>query len=200
VTVDSSPGGTGWLPAASFPDRWVWQCVTRGTATQSGPGPEIPDPLSEGRHVLAVDFDSSGLVLDCLLVTTDLTKNLSPLISPVPPQRTLTDQTLGPVPFAVLDVETPASDLRITAESSNPRLFPSSNLVLGGTTMDRSVTATPAPGQFGRSTIVLAVIDADGKRRATTFEIRVVGPLQARVESAGRVTPWWSRPGRISMP
>lgn len=91
--------------------------------------------------------------------------NNPPSISPVANQASVPmNTTIGPINFAVLDTETPAVELVVTAASSNTNLVPNgpSNLILatnnpgGG---DRSITIVPANNQQGVSTITLGVSD-----------------------------------------
>ena len=57
------------------------------------------------------------------------------------------------------DSSTPASNLVITASSSNPTLVPNANIILGGNGTNRTVTVTPALGQAGQASITLMVSD-----------------------------------------
>ncbi|MCU0748521.1 MAG: hypothetical protein MUF13_03140 [Akkermansiaceae bacterium] len=57
--------------------------------------------------------------------------------------------TTAPIPFTVGQVGT------LTASSSNPTLIPNSNLVLGGSGANRSITLTPATNRFGTAVITI---------------------------------------------
>lgn len=91
---------------------------------------------------------------------------------------------VGPIPFTVSDIDTPASALVVTAQSDNAEIAPAQvpNIVLGGTDSERWVTVTTNPGVVGTVRITLTV--SDGEYSAgTSFTIRVVN--QAPVANAG---------------
>jgi hypothetical protein len=90
------------------------------------------------------------------------------------------DQTVfersGPLvlPFTVGDVETPASELVVSAISSNPQLVGPADLVISGGDTNRTLTITPEPGQFGNATITVTVTDGDGGQSAVQFQLTVL--------------------------
>ena len=59
--------------------------------------------------------------------------------------------------------------------SSNTTLVPVSNIVVGGTGADRTVTITPAANQSGTATITLTVTDGDGGTASDSFVLTVRG-------------------------
>ena len=61
--------------------------------------------------------------------------------------------------FTVADSETAPSALMVTATSSNQTVVPNANVVMMGSDGDRTVTLTPAAGQWGATTIAIAVSD-----------------------------------------
>ncbi len=76
--------------------------------------------------------------------------------------------------FTVTDTQTTASDLRVTATSSNAALVPNSGLVITGATGNRTITITPAsPTATGASTITLTLSDGSLlSRKAFLFVVR----------------------------
>ena len=98
----------------------------------------------------------------------------APSISSVPDQLMTEDTVLGPIEFDIADLETAASNLTVTATSSNPILVPNAleNLALGGTGATRTLTIAPATNQFGTAFITLVV--SDGRLTASnTFVLTV---------------------------
>jgi len=85
--------------------------------------------------------------------------NDPPSISSISDRTIAQDTSTGPIPFSVADLETAASNLQVTATSSNVVLVASNGLVLSGSDSARSITVTPAPGQSGNSRIVVSVSD-----------------------------------------
>lgn len=85
--------------------------------------------------------------------------NSSPLISDIPNQITNEDTPIGPISFTVGDAETPASNLQVSASSSNHALVTDANISLGGSSQNRTITITPLADQHGSTTITVTVSD-----------------------------------------
>jgi hypothetical protein len=97
-----------------------------------------------------------------------------PTIGTVAAQSIAQGTSTGALAVAVGDVETTASDLVLTATSSNLTILPASGLILGGAGANRTVTATPTAGAIGTSTVTLFV--SDGLATATSsFVLAVTG-------------------------
>lgn len=115
--------------------------------------------------------------IDDLLVGTSFSDvagaNSPPTISSIPSQRTAANTPSPAVAFTVGDTETPAGDLTLSAESSNPTLVPPANVTFGGSGTDRTVTVTPAPGEQGTANITVTVTDGGGASASTSFSVAV---------------------------
>lgn len=85
--------------------------------------------------------------------------NTAPSISSIANQTTLENRATEAIAFSVSDKETAAEKLGVLGSSSNPVLVPNSNIVLSGSGTTRTVTVTPAAGQSGTATIVIAASD-----------------------------------------
>jgi len=81
----------------------------------------------------------------------------------------------GPLSFKISDEKTPASQLKLTAASSNTTLVPLGNIVFGGSDADRTVTVTPASNQTGTATITISVTDTDNDTASKSFAFSVRG-------------------------
>lgn len=112
--------------------------------------------------------------------------NNAPQLSNVPNQAVPISGATGPLAFTVSDVETPASDLIVTATSSNPAFVPASAIVLGGSGSNRSVSVTPIPGQSGTTTVSLTVTDGSGATSTKTFVVYASDPIQGINSPTGR--------------
>ncbi len=99
----------------------------------------------------------------------------APTITTVSAQTIDEDASTGALPFTVADVDTPAASLMVTSASTNPILFPSTNVVLTGTGADRTVEVTPAADQNGSAIITLTV--SDGTSSAQTQFVVSVSPV-----------------------
>ncbi len=96
-----------------------------------------------------------------------------PWISIIPNQDTSLSTPTRPAMFSIADVETPAANLQVTAQSSNPTLIPEENITFGGIGALRTVMLSPVQGQSGESSITVTVTDADGAYASTAFQLRV---------------------------
>lgn len=99
--------------------------------------------------------------------------NDTPTVSAIGDMATNEDTATAPMPFAISDVETPAASLALGVTSSNPAVVPVSGIAFGGSGANRTVTVTPAPNQFGTSTVNVFVSDG----QATVSEAFIVTVL-----------------------
>jgi len=95
---------------------------------------------------------------------------LPPTISAVANQRTFSHLATTPVTFTVADPQTPAADLMLSGNSSNPSLVANSNIVFNGAGADRSVTVIPS-GNSGTALITITVTNAYGASASTAFQL-----------------------------
>ena len=104
--------------------------------------------------------------------------NDAPTISNIPDQTTALNTPTAAIPFTVGDVETPAGSLQVSGSSANQALAPDGNIVFGGSGANRTVTITPATGQFGSVTIIISVSDGIATS-SDTFVLTVNPPPPA---------------------
>jgi hypothetical protein len=102
-------------------------------------------------------FDGVNSFVRTLVVNIIDRTNTPPFISDIPDQTIDQDTELSPVSFTVNDAET--NTLTITGSSDNEAILPADNIVIGGNGNDRTVSATPASGQFGTVIITISVSD-----------------------------------------
>jgi hypothetical protein len=125
-----------------------------------------PAANQSGSATITVTVSDGALTASAPFVLTVLPVNDTPTISTIAAQTINQDTSTAPLAFTVGDVETAAGSLNVTGTSSNPTLVPNANIVLGGSGASRTVTVTPAAGQFGTATITLTV--SDGTATATS--------------------------------
>ncbi|MBX3054376.1 MAG: tandem-95 repeat protein [Caldilineaceae bacterium] len=101
--------------------------------------------------------------------------NTPPVISAIVNQSISEDAVLGPLAFTISDAETAPAQLQLFVTSSNTVLFPASNLVLGGSDGNRTVTLTPAAEGSGNA--LITVIVSDGAATAQTAFLVAVSPV-----------------------
>lgn len=119
-----------------------------------------------------VDFDSAEGTTKPKLIVTYI-PNSSPTVSDIANQSVNEDNATGSLPLVIGDVETVTNLLIVSAVSSNTTLLPNANLVFGGSGVNRTLTATPAPNQAGSATITITVTDAAGAIAQDTFVLTV---------------------------
>jgi hypothetical protein len=100
--------------------------------------------------------------------------NLPPNIAAIEDQVIVEDRLTHVVQFEVADDSTPANDLILSLEYSNPVLFPPGSVTLGGSGPNRSIQMAPAANEHGRATITISVADGGGKMTAETFSVQVL--------------------------
>ena len=120
--------------------------------------------------------------------------NQAPTISSMTNLITAMDTATPPIPFVVGDAETAASNLTLSASSSNPLVVSNANIVFGGGGSNRTVTITPSLSQTGYAAITITV--SDGSATAdSVFGLNVQarpappGNLQLILTGQGSVTP-----------
>lgn len=119
------------------------------------------------------------MLIDNLIIGTSFDDvvggNLPPTISAIADQSIPANGSVGPIPFAVGDDQTPADDLTPTGSSDNLALVPEENITFDGSGGNRTVTITPAAGQQGQANITVSVNDGTATS-STSFLLRVGAP------------------------
>ncbi|HXC36478.1 MAG TPA: YDG domain-containing protein [Candidatus Acidoferrales bacterium] len=104
-----------------------------------------------------------------------------PIISGLTDQSTPVNTATAAIPFEIEDAQTPASNLVLTATSSNPALVnANTDIVFGGSDTNSTITVTPEPNTIGTSTISVIVTDSDGMSATNSF-LMTVNPGQLTV-------------------
>ena len=106
---------------------------------------------------LKVSDSNGGNRIDTFLLTVNSIDD-PPTISPIGSITIPEGGSTGDIEFSVTDVDTAVSALSISASSSN-ELVQNGDLVLGGSGTDRTIRVTPVAGEYGSTTITLAVSD-----------------------------------------
>jgi len=126
-----------------------------------------------GAATITVTVSDGALATSVSFVLTVNPVNHAPTISAIADQTILVNGTTTTLAFTIDDAETAATSLTLTKTSSNPKLVPPVNIVLGGSGASRTVTVTPAAKLTGTATITLTV--SDGALTASeTFAVTVV--------------------------
>ena len=97
--------------------------------------------------------------------------NTPPSISTITNQTFIVGSSIPPINFIIGDVETSATNLIVTAGSSNPALLPVNGIMFAGSGINRMVILTPISGVVGYSTVSITVSDGQGGTANTVFAV-----------------------------
>jgi PAS domain S-box-containing protein len=155
------PSPSGSPPASSSDDETVAiKAVKRGTAEMS-----LSQSYTTNSGSGTFDYGPARFK-----VTVN---NVAPTISVVSNQGTDEDDPTDAIPFTVGDAGTAADELAVSASSSNTTLVPNSNINLGGSGANRTVTVTPASNRFGTTDFAYTVSDGNGETDTATVTVNV---------------------------
>jgi uncharacterized repeat protein (TIGR01451 family) len=167
VVVSASSSDPAIIPTPS---------ITYTPGQSTGTLTFAPATNANGVVTLTVTVNDGGASNNIVQRTFNVTVNPVndlPTISDIADASTPEDVPLGPLSFSVGDVETPVTNLVVTASSSNVNLVPTNNIVLVGTGTNRTVTVRPATNQSGSATITLTVTDGAGGQASDSFVVSV---------------------------
>ncbi|MBN2508146.1 MAG: immunoglobulin domain-containing protein [Verrucomicrobia bacterium] len=139
-----------------------------------------PMPNASGTALITVtvtDLQSQNAVTTTAFPVTVTAQNEPPVISTIAAQTT-TPGTPVTVGFIVVDAETAASALEVTAVSSDTALVPATNLVMTGIDNQWLLTIVPAPLQTGTVTLTLSARDPEGAVGSQSFPLTIGLPNQ----------------------
>jgi hypothetical protein len=123
-------------------------------------------------HYRLAASDSAGTSYGADQTFTTL-GNTPPSISPLNNVTVGVGSSTGPIPITLSDIAVPPAQLVLTAMSSSTNLVPATDIVLGGSGANRTLTITSAPGQAGEA--VISVGASDGVNSAWQHFVLNVG-------------------------
>ena len=177
-TVDDAESGPTNLTVSGVSSNLT--LVPNGNFVFGGSGANrtvtiTPAAGKTGTAIITVKVSDGSLTNSTSFTLTVTATNTPPTISTVADQTINEDTVAGPIPFTVGDAETPAGSLTVSGVSSSQTLVPNSNIALGGSGSNRTVTVTPAPDQNGAALITLTV--SDGQLSNSTSFLLTVNPV-----------------------
>ena len=111
---------------------------------------------------------------ETFLLTVNAVTNQAPVIGEIANQTIQQDQTMGPIDFTVDDAETAANSLKLSATCTNEDLIRASQILLGGSGSNRTITITPETGSWGTAEVTVTVTDESGDSDSETFTLNVL--------------------------
>lgn len=184
VFVDGERLGALSVSTTEGSGTWGWVRAQAARADSTPLLAPVPLFLTAGEHQLSLGFYGAMLQLDCLVLSTDPTQNSLPVISPLSPQTVVSGQSLGPLLFNVLDLESAPSALTVSAKVGNTNVLPTANLELVGAGFNRALVLTASANRFGTTTVSLTVTDSHRNVRSTSFKVTILGALQSLIDTA----------------
>lgn len=177
LTVTAASSNPSLVPAPS---------VSYTSPQTSGQITFAPTPGAFGVATITVTVNDGGSSNNVVSQSFTVTVDQPPSISAIADQAIAIDTPSSPIPFSIADAETIASNLVVSATSSNPALIPLTGLVLGGNGTNRTIALSPLLGQIGSALITLSV--SDGLASTSTafnlsVEQRPIAPLNLRVRA-----------------
>ena len=118
-----------------------------------------PAANANGTATITVTVSDGQATASTAFVLTVNAVNDAPTISAIANQGIPMNTSTSAIAFTIGDAETAAGSLSLSGTSSNTTLVPDANIVFGGSGANRTVTVTPAAGQFDTATITLTVSD-----------------------------------------
>ena len=163
VTGDSS--NTGLIPNANivFGGSGGNRTVTLSPAINQS-----------GSAIITIFVNDGSTNANTSFLVTVNAVNSPPTISAIT-NRVTNEETPITIPFTIGDNETAATNLIVSAGSSNTNLVAVTNLVFGGSGANRTVTILPSTNQFGTSTVTVSV--SDGITSANASFLLTVNPV-----------------------
>ncbi len=134
-----------------------------------------PAPDAEGTAVLTVTVNDGQAANHSISQIFSVTISQLVAISDVGNQ-VMDEDAIGTIPFTVNNGMGNPDDLTVTAVASNPNLLAATQIVLGGSGADRTLTLAPAHNQYGYTTLTLTATDLNGYSASRSF-LLLVNPL-----------------------
>ena len=164
LVVTCSSSNSALLPAEQFVlSRSGNACTIRISPTALAAG--VSD-------VVVTVQDSAGAETAAHMQVTVTPVNNLPAMTPIADVSVPKHGHTVPLPFIVSDPDNAASDLTVTAATTNPEIVPLSGIVLAGSGAQRTVQITPADHVTGISMVTLTVSDGSGTY-SSSFHVTV---------------------------
>ncbi len=142
-------------------------------------GSFVYTPVANFNGAVSFTYRANDGTVDSGVATVAITVssvNDQPTISDITDSSIDANANTGALGFVIGDIDG-LTGVTVSGASSNTTLVPATNIVLGGSGANRTVTVTPAANQSGTATITVTVTDAGGLTASDTFALTVRQPL-----------------------
>ena len=150
--------------------------VTYTSPNFSGSLRFTPVVNASGTAVITVTVNDRQSQNNTVVQTFSVTVNPvndAPVISGIADLSIDQDTFTAALSFTIGDAESPVAALSVGVNSSNPSLVPNANILLGGSSSNRTVQVTPLGGQSGSAIVTISVSDGTGGVNSESFILTV---------------------------
>ena len=159
----------------------------------------VADYESKSSYAIRVRVtDQGSLIFEKQVIVSVTNVNEAPTISVLADKLTTEDSSALTQDFTIQDPESPASNLIVSATSSNTTLFPDGSLILSGTGENRRISFESAPNLSGDATITITVTDGT-QTTSRSFQVIVLEDEDPPVISLNSQPLIFSIKGRKAM-
>ena len=154
------------------------------------PNPVVayPNGSTTGTLTFAPLTNAAGIANITVVINDGATTNsifirtfavqVTPMNDPPTLQLTSTasalEDTIIRLPIALSDPDDAPASIVLSAQSSNPALFPTTNITFGGAGANRSVSIRPAAARNGVTLLTITATDPQGARASNTVAITIL--------------------------
>ncbi len=176
--------------AASGTEPLAYQWLRNGISVPGATAPTLIFPNIAPANSGAYQLRVTNRVGIAFSDTASLSVFGPPTISDLPDLTIDEDSTTGPIPFTVVDFETPPESIQIVAGSSHPEIVPLSSIQLTSNGSNHTIQVTPPPNQFGVVTISILATDTDNGVTTNSFLLTIasINDLPSISSVAGQST------------
>ncbi len=172
LTVSAVSSNPILIPSITFGGAGINRTVTVNTAGGGATGTAtVTLTVTDGAGASSTDtFDVTVTNSTSPPPPPPMPSNSRPVISDIVDQTIASGQSTS-TPFVVVDGETAATALLVTATAANTTLIPA--VTVTGSGSNRVVSVFTAGGQSGTTTVTVTVIDTDNNQTTDTFLVTV---------------------------
>jgi hypothetical protein len=179
VTDDVSASGNVLVAATGVPTGLIVSNLTNTGGTVTADIGALSATAAGAYQIEFTVTDEAGNSSTANLAV-DVTANVAPTITAVVDQSIAMNANTGALTFDVDDADEGPSALIVTVDASNQVLVDLlTDVLLGGTGLNRTVTITPQADHVGVTLITLTVTDSVGASTSTSFTLTVTDTTDA---------------------